>query len=334
MRLRNDIHTLRTLVGRPEAAPTDHELAALEEQDSAVVLWLNEDLGNSSGYNPYRDDVGRFATADKATNTGARKSWRAGFDSIDHDRHIDDLKRSEGKHRAASLKIKDKLVSLAAKAKTATPKRQAALKAKFDALSAEREAHQQAANAAKANRAAAKRDLDAARSGHHSQRKAAAAANKMLQAQRKQAERESIGRIGGGFRIGGSDAETAATDAAPETKYSDTPDFHFGIGVHAIRAEPEPTPKFIKTNKSSVGLGYDPPPSKPPPSPEDEEKERERRQQKDIEMWKEIRNKLKQRDRENSTLSKAASMVSLPMPKPGPGISKRRIQDIFSPNSW
>lgn len=325
MKFRDSISLLRALCVEESAGFTDRELSSLAEQDTRVSWFgLDEDL-SGTGYNPYRDDEGKFTTSARATNS-PRRSWRVGFDSTSHDKHIDHFRKIEGEHRTASLKLKNELLSIKKKAKDATPKRHAALKAKFDDLTAKRDVHQKAAELAKNTRASFQRDLESARSAHTAQRKAVAAGNKQLKMQQKAAERESIGRIGRS-RIGGGDPETDVADVAPETQWADTPEFRFGIGMDRIASEPEPEPRkqSVLDMLSATRPRQQEPAVRKPSTPEDDERKR----QQEIDYVARVREKINKAKAARSTLPRAAAMMSLFPPSSLPGLSKREIDKIF-----
>jgi hypothetical protein len=326
MHLRDSIALLKVLVAGGSGI-SERVLDELAEQDTPV-LWfrLDEDLsGAGTGYNPYRDDQGKFTTPNRASSVGGKRSWRVGFDSIPYEKQIDHFKETESKHRTASLKLKTRLDSINKRAKVASPSRQAELKAKFDDLTVQRETHQKAAELARNSRLAFKAGLDAARTAHTAQRKDVSAQRKAILAQRKAAEREGVMRIGR-TRIGGSEDSTSALDAEPVPQWADTPEYRFGIGVDRIAPEPE-SPRTLSPLEmlSKMKPNYVHKPAVKPVDPDEDKRKR----QKEIDYADRERERQKKAKLDRATLPSVASAVSLKIPSSTPGVSKRELEKIF-----
>lgn len=197
---------------------TDDELLELEARDTDLHWGDGRADEWSEGDHP-RDEGGRFAEGGGSGGVAepkAARSWMRGFDDRDHQRVMDEHRRTETFHRAQSLKLKDQMATLKERAKTATPRQQASLKSRFERLSEQREIHRVAAAEAKSSRASVSKDLDRARSSHTAGLRAETAARRGAKAARAAAEAQSFMAIGRGHGIG----TLAPADDRPATPVS------------------------------------------------------------------------------------------------------------------
>lgn len=260
----DDLDALHDLDGElPQwDVPTEDD-GGTDEFDDGVEEWRTDDLGGH-GYNPNRAHDGKFAPGahhephhEQPTEPSARP-WRLAFDARPHQKQIDSHKETETVHRAASLKLLERMNALKARAASAAPRERSSMQRKFATLEAQRATHQTAAASARAARAEATKDLEAARAEHAAGRKAEVAA-------RRSAAREGIAVIGR-HRIAGA-GEQEAGDSTPIPERAATPDHHFAIGSHRIAGEPEAAPAPPRELTRGERYAQMKPPKYEPPAP-------------------------------------------------------------------
>ncbi len=213
----DDLDALRDLDVDPPAwnLPTDDDGGSLDESADSDLRRDEADLwrADDHGYNPNRDGDGRFAPGPHHDKPhGAQRQWRLAFDAREHQKAMEAHKAAETVHRAKSMQIGKRMAEVKAKAEAATPKERAALRRRYESLSAMREEHRKAAGAAKEARVQVGKDLEAARSAHAAERKAAVAERTEGEWSRRRAEAESfmtIGRHSIGTGVGADESPAA-----------------------------------------------------------------------------------------------------------------------------
>lgn len=157
-----------------------------------------------------REPDGRWGAGGGGSSmAGGVRPWTLAFDDRDHQRVIDQHRRTEADSRAKANAAKEKIAQL--RASGGSP-------AAIRRLSEQRDQHRAAAVAARDAKQAAQAHMEAARAEHVATRRAAAAERNDAQWERARQEAESAMAIGQ-HRIGGSegqpDVAPVATGSAP-----------------------------------------------------------------------------------------------------------------------
>lgn len=149
-----------------------------------------------------RDEGGRWTSGGGGMSGGVRP-WTLAFDDREHQKTIDQHRRTEADHRAKANALKDRIADARAHGDSA---------AKIKRLIAQRDEHRAAATAAREAKQAAQRHMEAARAEHTAGRRAAAAERSDAEWDRARAEADSfltIGRHSIGTGVGADEAPAA-----------------------------------------------------------------------------------------------------------------------------
>lgn len=230
----------------PWTLPTEDDGGSLDESADAD---LRQDSRWDDGGNPNHDAKGRFAAG---SHSG--RPWRLAFDAREHQKTIDAHAKAEAVYRAKSLQIGQRMAELKTKAEAASPKERAALKRRYESLSAKRDEHRTAATTHREARVQVGKDLEAARAAHAEQRRSAVAQRTEASWDRKRAEAESFMAIGT-HRIGGSEGHAAVEPvgggSAPRARVTEA-DAH--AAAQRGRAEAEARSGALRTQQERAAL--------------------------------------------------------------------------------